>query len=103
MSDLVTHLREIACNGHPIGDDAADEIERLEARVEKLEKALGKLSRPAPIWDYAAGVPEPSDDEPGLPRDWEHSTLESFVDNNYWHNPEDAIGDIRRFIGIHKQ
>ena len=38
MSALITHLREIACSGHPIGDEAADEIEALRAKVEELEE-----------------------------------------------------------------
>jgi hypothetical protein len=40
--------------------------------------------------------------EPGEPRDWDQPTLEAFVENNYWHNPEDAIGDIRLFINKHR-
>lgn len=36
MSDLITHLRELACNGHPIGDEAAARIEGLEAHIETL-------------------------------------------------------------------
>jgi hypothetical protein len=30
--------------------------------------------------------------------DWDHKTVCEFVDNNYWHNPEDAIGDIRKMV-----
>ena len=30
--------------------------------------------------------------------DWNHKTVCEFVDNNYWHNPEDAIGDIRKMV-----
>lgn len=37
-------------------------------------------------------------DRPGYPITWDHPTLEAFVENNYWHNPEDAIGDIRLFL-----
>jgi len=40
MSALITHLREIACSGHPIGDEAADEIEALRAQVEDLERQV---------------------------------------------------------------
>ena len=40
MSTLITHLREIACSGHPIGDEAADEIEALRAKVEDLERQV---------------------------------------------------------------
>jgi hypothetical protein len=29
---------------------------------------------------------------------WEFPTLKTFINGNYWHNPEDAIGDIRKFI-----
>lgn len=36
--------------------------------------------------------------EPGLPRNWDFDSVEAFVEGNYWHNPADAIGDIRRFI-----
>lgn len=42
-------------------------------------------------------------EEPGLPRSWNHHTLEAFVENNYWHNPADAIGDIRLFISRQKE
>ena len=41
-------------------------------------------------------------DRPGYPITWGHPTLEAFVENNYWHNPEDAIGDIRLYISKHK-
>lgn len=34
---------------------------------------------------------------------WCFKTLEQFVENNYWENPEDAIGDIRKFITINKE
>jgi len=43
---------------------------------------------------YSEGVPQ---DAPGQPINWAASTLVEFVDQNYWHNPEDAIGDIRLF------
>lgn len=42
-------------------------------------------------------------ERPGYPITWDHPTLEAFVENNYWHNPEDAIGDIRLYISKHKQ
>ena len=29
---------------------------------------------------------------------WKFVSLEEFINNNYWENPEDAIGDIRKFI-----
>ena len=51
---------------------------------------------------YLYPVPTPNEDRPGEPINWGHATLESFVDNNYWHNPEDAIGDIRLYITKHK-
>ncbi len=39
--DLVKRLRAMAQTGwNPIGDEAADEIERLRARVAGLERAL---------------------------------------------------------------
>ena len=44
MSALITHLREIACSGHPIGDEAADEIEALRAKVEELERIAYDLA-----------------------------------------------------------
>ena len=37
-------------------------------------------------------------ERPGYPINWSHPTLDAFVENNYWHNPEDAIGDIRLYI-----
>ena len=43
---------------------------------------------------YSDGVPK---DAPGQPINWDASTLKEFVDQNYWFNPEDAIGDIRYF------
>ena len=51
----------------------------------------------------AASTPPEKHLEPGEPRDWNQPTLESFVENNYWHGPEDAIGDIRLYITKHKQ
>ena len=38
MSDLLTHLREVACNGHPICDEAADEILNMEAKLQAAER-----------------------------------------------------------------
>ena len=32
---------------------------------------------------------------------WDFQDLAEFIKNNYWHNPEDAIGDIRLFIARH--
>lgn len=40
---------------------------------------------------------------PGYPINWNHPTLDAFVENNYWHNPEDAIGDIRLYITKSRQ
>jgi NTP pyrophosphatase (non-canonical NTP hydrolase) len=73
-------------------------------KVVKAMKALEPLSRK--FWDSLKDRPDLSarsphiteDDQPGEPRNWEFETLEDFVKGNYWHNPEDAIGDIRLFI-----
>ena len=41
MIDLVKRLRTMAKTGwNPIGNEAADEIERLRVRVAELERAL---------------------------------------------------------------
>jgi predicted translin family RNA/ssDNA-binding protein len=32
---------------------------------------------------------------------WNFKTAEEFVNNNYWENSEDAIGEIRKFIHEH--
>jgi len=32
------------------------------------------------------------------PINWNVPTLKLFITSNYWFNPEDAIGDIRKFI-----
>lgn len=52
-------------------------------------------------WSLWAGERELAE-RPGEPINWDHQTLEAFVDSNYWHNAEDAIGDIRRYIANHK-
>jgi hypothetical protein len=49
MSDLIERLRDFdpiegALRGLPIQQEAADEIERLQARVEKLEAALEEIA-----------------------------------------------------------
>lgn len=35
------------------------------------------------------------------PINWDFADLAEFIKNNYWHNPEGAIGDIRLFIASH--
>ena len=32
---------------------------------------------------------------------WEAKTLLAFIKESYWENPEDAIGDIRKWITLH--
>lgn len=36
------------------------------------------------------------------PINWDFPTLEQFVENNYWWNAKDAIGDIRLYINKSK-
>lgn len=57
----------------------------------------------APDHSAALAGLTPTMEEPGLPRNWDYPTLEAFVDGNYWHNPEDAIGDIRLFISKQRE
>ena len=49
---------------------------------------------------YSDGVPH---DAPGQPIDWNKHTLTEFVDQNYWHEAEHAIGDIRLFITLQRE
>ena len=40
MSDLIERLRQVSGTDHALEHEAADEIERLQARVEALERVL---------------------------------------------------------------